>query len=85
MTTTNKDFKVKNGIVVSDGGTFGGPVIVGTPVSPGHAITKEYLENILSNYMPIDLDGGGVDPAIGLDGGDPTTTTWSATFDGGTL
>lgn len=85
MSTTNKDFKVKNGIQVSEGGSFGGPVVVGTPSQADHAVTKEYLESILSNYMPIDLDAGGVDASVGMDGGSPETTVWSTTFDGGTI
>ena len=46
MTTNNKDFKVKNGIVVSEGGTFGGPVVVGTPTDPSHAVTLDYLNGM---------------------------------------
>lgn len=46
MTTNNKDFKVKNGIVVSEGGTFGGPVAVGTPTDPSHAVTLDYLDGM---------------------------------------
>lgn len=46
MTTNNKDFKVKNGIVVSEGGTFGGPVSVGTPTDPEHAVTLDYLSGL---------------------------------------
>lgn len=44
MSTINKDFKVKNGIQVAEGGTFGGPVVVGTPTSSSHATTKEYVD-----------------------------------------
>jgi hypothetical protein len=44
VATNNKDFKVKNGLVVSEGGSFGGPVSVGAPVSPEHAATKEYVD-----------------------------------------
>ncbi len=46
MTTNNKDFKVKNGIVVSEGGTFGGPVAVGTPTDPSHAVNIDYLDGL---------------------------------------
>jgi hypothetical protein len=31
MTTVDKDFKVKNGLVVANGGTFGNAVTVGAP------------------------------------------------------
>ncbi len=69
MTTTDKDFKVKNGLTVNDGGTFGGPVAVGTPTEPSHAVTKEYIDSV-----------AGIG---GLDGGTPTTEVYSGTFDGG--
>jgi hypothetical protein len=70
LTTTDKDFKVKNGLVVTDGGTFGGPVAVGTPTEPSHAVTKEYIDSV-----------AGIG---GLDGGTPTTEVYAGTFDGGT-
>ena len=44
MTTNEKDFKVKNGLAVNGSGAFGGPVVVGSPTDPDHAVTKEYLE-----------------------------------------
>jgi hypothetical protein len=69
LTTTDKDFKVKNGLAVTDGGTFGGPVAVGTPTDPDHAVTKEYIDSV-----------AGIG---GLDGGTPTTEVYSGTFDGG--
>ncbi len=69
MTTTDKDFKVKNGLQVTEGGTFGGPVAVGTPTDPDHAVTKEYIDTVA---------GLG-----GIDGGDPTTEVYAGTFDGG--
>jgi hypothetical protein len=45
MTTTEKDFKVKNGLVVSLGGTFGGTVTVAAPTELQHAATKQYVDN----------------------------------------
>lgn len=45
-TTSNKDFKVKNGLVVGLGGTFGGPVEVGEPTETFHATTKEYVDSV---------------------------------------
>lgn len=70
MTTTNKDFKVKKGIIVSEGGTFGGPVSVATPTDPSHAVTKEYIDSIAG---------------LGeIDGGTPDTAIWGTVFDGGT-
>ena len=44
MTTTNKDFKVKHGLDVAQGGTFGGTVTVGTPTQNTHAATKLYVD-----------------------------------------
>ena len=44
MATIDKDFKVKNGLVVTLGGSFGQPVIVGEPTLAAHAATKEYVD-----------------------------------------
>lgn len=44
MATVDKDFKVKNGLVVGDGGTFGGTVTVATPTLGTHAATKDYVD-----------------------------------------
>ena len=46
MATVDKDFRVKNGLVVSNGGTFGGAVTVGTPTSAAHAATKAYVDSL---------------------------------------
>lgn len=46
MATVNKDFKVKNGLVVANGGTFGDAVIVGEPTLASHAATKEYVDSL---------------------------------------
>jgi len=45
MATVDKDFKVKNGLVVSNGGTFGDAVTVGDPTLASHAATKEYVDS----------------------------------------
>jgi hypothetical protein len=45
MATVNKDFKVKHGLNVAEGGTFGSAVIVGTPTENTHAATKLYVDN----------------------------------------
>ena len=45
MATTNRDFKVKHGLSVAEGGTFGSPVTVGTPTENGHAATKLYVDS----------------------------------------
>lgn len=44
MATVDKDFKVKNGLVVNNGGTFGGSVVVGEPTLSTHAATKAYVD-----------------------------------------
>ena len=46
MATVDKDFKVKNGLVVTNGGSFGGAVVVGTPTNNNHAATKEYVDSL---------------------------------------
>jgi hypothetical protein len=46
MATVDKDFRVKNGLVVANGGTFGDAVTVGTPTSASHAATKEYVDSL---------------------------------------
>ena len=45
MATLDKDFGVKNGLVVTNGGTFGEAVTVGTPTQNSHAATKEYVDS----------------------------------------
>ena len=49
MATLEKDFKVKNGLVVTNGGTFGDSVSVGEPTLNGHATTKLYVDNLVSS------------------------------------
>jgi hypothetical protein len=44
--TVDKDFKVKNGLQVVSGGTFGGPVAASTPTLPSHLATKEYVDSM---------------------------------------
>lgn len=50
MATVEKDFKVKNGLVVGEGGTFNGTVTVATPTLGTHAATKEYVDNKPGGY-----------------------------------
>jgi len=45
MATTNRDFKVKHGLDVNQGGTFGGTVTVATPTLDTHATTKLYVDS----------------------------------------
>jgi len=44
VATTNRDFKVKHGLDVAEGGTFGSAVTVGTPTENSHAATKAYVD-----------------------------------------
>lgn len=46
MATSDKDFKVKNGLNVALGGTFGGTVTVATPTLGTHAATKAYVDSL---------------------------------------
>ena len=48
MATVNKDFKVKHGIIVADGGTFGSTVTVATPTENTHATTKLYVDTAVA-------------------------------------
>jgi hypothetical protein len=45
VATVNKDFRVKHGLAVAEGGTFGQAVTVGTPTENTHAATKLYVDN----------------------------------------
>ena len=49
MATVNKDFKVKHGIIVADGGTFGSTVTVATPTQNTHAATKLYVDTAVGS------------------------------------
>lgn len=44
MATVNKDFKVKNGLIVGGSGNFAGTVVVATPTLATHAVTKGYVD-----------------------------------------
>ena len=46
MATVEKDFKVKNGLIVNSGGTFGGTVVVSDPTDSTHAATKSYVDSL---------------------------------------
>ena len=49
MATVNKDFRVKHGIIVADGGTFGSTVTVATPTQNTHAATKLYVDTAIGS------------------------------------
>jgi hypothetical protein len=63
MTTSLKDFKVKNGLVVTNGGSFGNAVAVGEPTLGSHATTKDYVDSVVtstpvSNTAPLSPENG---------------------------
>jgi hypothetical protein len=53
LTTTNKDFKVKHGLVVAgqssfaSGVTFASPIEIVEPTESNHPATKEYVDSLL--------------------------------------
>jgi hypothetical protein len=49
VATVNKDFRVKHGINVAEGGTFGGTVTVATPTQNAHAATKLYVDTAVGS------------------------------------
>ncbi len=51
MTTTNKDFKVKHGLAVTAGATFGQAIEIGTPTADNHAATKGYVDQSISGAV----------------------------------
>jgi hypothetical protein len=53
VATTNRDFKVKHGLDVTQGGTFGGTVTVATPTLNTHAVTKLYVDNLIGSAAPV--------------------------------
>ena len=63
MSTTNRDFKVKHGLDVAEGGTFGQAVTVGTPTLSTHAATKGYVDT-----KPLLVDRESSAPASAVDG-----------------
>ena len=63
MATVNKDFRVKHGIIVADGGTFGSTVTVATPTENAHAATKLYVDS-----KPILVGTAATAPISAVDG-----------------
>ena len=53
MATVDKDFKIKNGLIVVNGGTFGGTVTVATPTLGDHATTKDYVDNLIGSAVNV--------------------------------
>ena len=66
MATVNKDFRVKHGINVAEGGFFGSTVTVATPTENAHAATKLYVDTATgSPQLPV-----GATPPVSPDNGD---------------
>jgi hypothetical protein len=53
LTTTNKDFKVKHGLSVSAGATFGQAIEIGEPTADDHAATKGYVDQSIFTAIAI--------------------------------
>jgi hypothetical protein len=51
LATVDKDFRVKNGLVVANGGSFGGSVVVGEPTLNEHAATKAYVDSLAGSMV----------------------------------
>ena len=65
MATVNKDFKVKHGLNVALGGTFGGTVTVATPTENAHATTKLYVDSATAGSSVTVSETAPVSPSNG--------------------
>ena len=65
MATLDKNFRIKNGLNVALGGTFGDTVTVATPTEDTHAATKLYVDNAVSTPIVPTESSAPVDPADG--------------------
>jgi hypothetical protein len=88
MAMVEKDFKVKNGLLVNDGGIFGGTVQIAEASLPNEATTKLYVDTQVAAATQgvIYKDAGFVDTAsfdAVFDGGTPSTTSWETIIDAG--
>ena len=63
MTTAEKDFKVKNGLIVNSGGSFGGTVVVSDPTDSTHAATKAYVDSLAGSVAT-----GSIEPSSPING-----------------
>ena len=48
MATVNKDFKIKNGLIVADGATFGGTITASEPTLSTHLATRGYTDTAIA-------------------------------------
>ena len=66
MSTSTKNFKVKNGLDVTLGASFGQPILIPEPTLYNHATTKQYVDDLIagvgsitvSDTAPISPDNG---------------------------
>jgi len=49
VATFNRNFKVKHGLEVAEGGSFGGTIVVATPTENAHATTKLYVDTAVGS------------------------------------
>lgn len=80
MATVEKDFKVKNGLLVASGGSFGGTVVVSDPTESTHAATKSYVDSTIGTMYTSDTAPSA--PFNGKQWFDTTLTRVKVYFDG---
>jgi hypothetical protein len=88
MATVEKDFKVKNGLLVAAGGRFGGTVQIAEPTLANEATTKLYVDNQINSALTgISYADAGSPETESFDdvfdGGAPGTVSWEAVIDSG--
>lgn len=66
--TVDKDFKVKNGLQVAGGATFGGPVTGVTPTNPNHLATKQYVDSVSGGGSGSNIIVGPLEPELPVNG-----------------
>jgi len=75
MASVEKDFKVKNGLLVAAGGRFGGTVQIAEAQFSNEATTKLYVDTQVN---------AAVQGVLYKDAGFADTESWDDTYDGGT-
>lgn len=80
MATVEKDFKVKNGLLVSAGGSFGGSVVVADPTEAAHAATKSYVDSVSGKTAVGDTEP--LSPSNGLQWFDTSINRLKIYYDG---
>lgn len=80
MATADKDFRVKNGLAVANGGSFGGTVVVADPTEATHAATKSYVDSLVGSlYVGSTAPSS---PVNGMQWFDTTLTRVKVYYDG---